>query len=319
MPARDRVATAPAARLPPAPSPPGTWRASRAGAVRRRILPYALLAPAAVLLVGLFGAPFVALFYYSLRDYSLSGASHYVGLANFSALLRESRTQHDLVITFVYLAGVLVLSVPIAYVAAILIARAVRGITAVRSILMIPWVLAPVVTALLFRTLIDPVRGPLAKAASWIAGRPVYLASNGSDAMVVVILHAAWRSFPLETLLLAAAISGIPHELYEAVRIDGGSRWAAFYHITLPLTRTALISACIMVSVFTMQDVEGLYSLTQGGPGYGTESAAVRLFKEAFLYYNVSGGAAIGLIMVGITAVVLVALFMLSRRIEERS
>lgn len=319
MPARDRADTTLAARLPPAAAPPTIRRAGRPGTGRRRILPYALLTPAAVLLIGLFGAPFVSLLYYSVRSYSLSGASHYIGLANFSALLRESRFEHDLVITFVYLAGVLVLSVPVAYLAAILITRAVKGITVLRSILIIPWILAPVVTALLFRTLIDPVRGPLTKGVSWLAGRPVYLASNANDAMVVVIVHAAWRSFPLEMLLLAASISSIPRELYEAVRIDGGNSWAEHYHITLPLTRTSLISACIAVSVFTMQDVEGLYSLTQGGPGYGTESAAVRLFKEAFLYYNVGGGAAIGLILVGITVLVLVGLFVFSRRVEERS
>jgi ABC-type sugar transport system permease subunit len=291
---------------------------TRAAARRRRrhVLPYVLLAPTAVLLIGLYGAPFVSLFYYALRNYSLSGASKYVGFGNLTGLFQEDRFRHDLVVTAIYLVGVLVLSLPIAYAAAVVVSRKARGIALLRTVLLIPWVLAPVVTALLFRTLIDPVQGPLSKAVSAIAGHPVYLSSNATDALTVVIVHAAWRSFPLEMLLLAAAISGIPRELYEAVRVDGAGRWREFRHITLPMTRQALISACIVIGVFTIQDAEGLYSLTQGGPGYGTESTAVRLFKEAFLYYNVGGGAAIGVILVAVTLVVLLLLFWLSRRIE---
>lgn len=279
-------------------------------------LPYILLLPAIIVLVGLFGAPFASLFFYALRTFELSGESAYVGLANFTELLREEHFRDNLFVSAVYLVGVLVLTVPVSYVAAVLVTSPMRGVGLIRTLLLTPWVLAPVVTAVLFRTMVDPAQGPVSVASEWLFGRPVSVVSDGTGALGLIIVHSAWRSIPLVMLLLAAAMSGIPRELYDAVKADGGGPVQEFRYVTLPLTRTALVSACIIISVFALQDTESIYALTRGGPGYSTESAAVRLFKEAFLYYNVGGGAAIGVVLVALTIVVLVVLSRLSRRLE---
>jgi ABC-type sugar transport system permease subunit len=279
-------------------------------AANRRLLPYLLLLPAAVLLIGLYGAPFVSLFYYAVRDVPLAGPASYVGLDNLRQLLGEQHFRDNLLVTVAYAVGVLTLSLPIAYVAALLVTSSIRAVGVIRTLLLVPWVLAPVVTALLFRTLVDPSEGPIAA----ISGINVVADSNG--ALLLIIVHSAWRSIPLEMLLLAAAMSVIPRELYEAVKADGAGAWQEFRHITLPLTRTALLSAVIMITVFTLHDAESIFALTRGGPGYATESIAVRLFKEAFLYYNVGGGAAIGVVLVLLTIAVLFGLSRLSRRSE---
>lgn len=287
---------------------------------RRTDLPaYLCTLPAAVLLVAVYGIPTVALFYYATRDVDPSGRSTSVGLANLAALAQESHFHGNLVVTIAYLVGVLVLSVPFAYVAALVVTMPFRGVSVVRTLLLMPWVLAPVVTALLFRTLVDPAQGPVAVLTSALAGQQVAPVSNGVGALAVVVVHAAWRSVPLEMLLLAAAMTGIRRELYEAVRVDGGGRLAEFRYVTLPHTRTALVSACLVISVFTLHDAESVYALTRGGPGYDTESTAVRLLKEAFLYYDVGTGSAIGVVLVVLTVVVLVGLRWLSRRAEAAS
>jgi len=282
----------------------------RASSTTPRWLPYLLLLPATVLLLGFFGAPFVSLFYYATQRVDLSGASSFVGLDNLRDLFVESRFHGNVVVTLVYLLGVLLLSLPVAYVGALLVTRQMRGVGAIRTLLLTPWVLAPVVTALLFRTLVDPTSGPIAGLTSGS------LVSSSEGALFVMIFHGAWRSFPIEMLLLAASMSGIQRELYEAVRVDGGSRWQEFRGITLPLTRPALMSAVMLISVFTLHDAESVYALTQGGPGYSTEASAVRLFKEAFLYYNVGLGAAIGVGLVVLTAIILFVLSRVSRRLE---
>jgi multiple sugar transport system permease protein len=279
-------------------------------------VPYLLLLPAVTLLVGLFAAPFASLFVYALRTTDLSGESTFVGLANFAELLREARFHVNLLVSAGYLAGVLVLTVPLSYAAAVLVTRTARGVGLIRTLLLTPWVLAPVVTAVLFRTMVDPSQGPVAAFTEWLFGQPVNLVSDGTGALALIVVHSVWRSIPFVMLLLAAAMSGIPRELYDAVKVDGAGSWQAFRYVTLPLTRTALVVACLMLSVFALQDTESVYALTRGGPGYSTESAAVRLFKEAFLYYNVGGGAAIGVVLVVVTIVVLVGLSRLSRRLE---
>lgn len=295
-------------------------RPERQGASRTsKVLPYVLLLPSVTLLIAFFAAPFLSLFYFSLNRVELGGESTFIGVGNFLYLFGESRFHRNLVATMAYLVGVLVVSIPLAYLAAGLISRGLRGIGALRTILIIPWVLAPVVTALLFRTLMDPSNGPITTALGWISGDAAGLMQDENGALLVIILHSAWRSLPIEMLVLAAGLSTIPKELYEAVRIDGGGWFAEFRHLTLPLTRPQLLSAVIIVSVFTLHDAESVFALTQGGPGYSTEVTAVRLFKEAFRYYDVGTGSAIGVLLVALTVAVLGLLILIAGRNRELS
>jgi ABC-type sugar transport system permease subunit len=110
-------------------------------------------------------------------------------------------------------------------------------------------------------------------------------------------------------ILIAAGIAAIPKELYEAARVDGANLWQQFTRITLPLTRISLFSAILTISVFTIQDAEGVYALTQGGPGYATEVTGVRLFKEAFLYFNIGLASSVGVVLI-ILSVLLIAVYL---------
>lgn len=277
--------------------------------LRRNALPYILLLPLVVILISFLAIPFISLIYYSLQRTELGVGNVFVGLANFNILLHESRFAANLTATLVYLAGVLVLSVPMAYFAAVLISSNRRGVGGIRTIFLIPWVLAPVVTALLFRTMLDPQSGPITIAMSWLLGHPFYLTLSEEGSRLLIVLHSAWRSFPLEMLLIAAGITSIPQELYEAAKVDGAGLWQQFRRITLPLTRIPLFSAVLLISVYTVQDAEGVYALTQGGPGYGTEVTGVRLFKEAFLYFNIGFASSIGIALITLSVLVIVIYF----------
>jgi multiple sugar transport system permease protein len=272
---------------------------------RKNVLPYLLLAPTVILLVAFLAIPFFSLFFYAVHKTSLSGVSTFTGLGNFKILFNETRFIQNLIATLTYLVGVLVISVPLAYFAAMLISSNMRGVGLLRTIFLIPWVLAPVVTALLFKTMMDPTAGPITILLKWIFGRPVYLTLTPEGARLVIILHSAWRSFPLEMLLIAAGITAIPGELYEAARVDGANLWRQFRFITLPLTRVQLFAAILLISVFTIQDAEGVYALTQGGPGYATETTGVRLFKEAFLYFNISLASSIGIALIVLSIIIM--------------
>lgn len=273
--------------------------------VRRNALPYLLLAPTAILLVAFLAVPFFSLFFYGVHKTDLQGVSTFTGLGNFNILVHETRFIQNLGATLRYLVGVLVISVPLAYFAAVLVSSNIRGVGVLRTIFLIPWVLAPVVTALLFKTMMDPTSGPITILLKWIFGHPVYLTLSPDGARLVIILHSAWRSFPFEMLLIAAGITAIPVELYEAARVDGANLWKQFRYITLPLTRIQLFSAVLLISVWTIQDAEGVYALTQGGPGYATETTGVRLFKEAFLYFNISLASSIGIALIVLSIIVM--------------
>ena len=280
-------------------------RRSAAAGLRKYALPYSLLSPTVILLAAFLAVPFFSLFYYGVHKTDLQGVSTFVGLNNFIILIQEARFLQNLQATLLYLVGVLAISLPLAYFAAVLISSNTRGVGVLRTIFLIPWVFAPVVTALLFKTMMDPTSGPITLLLKWIFGQPVYLTLTPGGARLVIILHSAWRSFPFEMLLIAAGITSIPGELYEAARVDGANLWKQFRYITLPLTRVQLFSAILMISVWTIQDAEGVYALTQGGPGYATEVTGVRLFKEAFLYFNISLASSIGIALIVLSVIIM--------------
>jgi len=273
---------------------------------RKYRLPYLLLLPSVLVLVVFLAWPLGSIFYFCLRETPLSGASEFVGLANFSLLLGESRFLGNLAASLRYLVGVLGLSVPLAYLAAILISSKVRGAGVFRTIFLLPWIIAPVVSAILFRTMIDPYSGPVTQLLEWLTGRKYLFLVEPDLAVLTIIVHSAWRSFPFEMLLIAAGLTAISPELYDSAKVDGAGVWAQFRYLTLPLTRNQLFVAILLITIWTLQDSEGVYSLTQGGPGYVTEVAGVRLFKEAFIYFNIGIGSAIGVVLIALSVIFMV-------------
>ncbi|NLT41287.1 MAG: sugar ABC transporter permease [Anaerolineae bacterium] len=275
-------------------------RSSRKGLylLSRYRLPYLLLLPAVVVLVVFLAWPLGSIFYFSLRETPLGGASIFVGLDNFALLLSENRFLNNLAASLRYLVGVLALSVPLAYLAAILVSSRLRGAGIFRTVFMLPWIIAPVVSSILFRTMVDPYSGPITAALEWLTGEKFLFLVKPDLAVLSIVVHSAWRSFPFEMLLIAAGLTAISPELYDSAKVDGAGAWSQFRYVTLPLTRNQLFVAVLLITIWTLQDAEGVYSLTQGGPGYVTEVAGVRLFKEAFIYFNIGIGSAIGVVLI---------------------
>lgn len=278
---------------------------------RQHRFPYLLLAPTLLILLAFLVIPFGSLFYLGFRETPLAGGSFFVGFDNFVALFGETRFIGNLSNSLIYLVGCLALSVPAAYFTAWLVMSGIKGAGMLRTALLIPWILAPVVTALLFRTLLNPVGGPVIEFLAWIYGEPVYPTLTAAGSMGVVIIHAAWRSFPLMMLMLVAAMTSISTEMYEAAKVDGATRWQQFWYITVPLTRPALLSSVIVISIFTLHDAESIFALTRGGPGFATEVIGIRLFKEAFISFNIGQASSIGMLLVGLSIVVIFLIFWL--------
>ena len=285
---------------------------------RRHRFPYILLAPTAFLLLAFLIFPFVSLFYYGFHETALDGTTNFVGLGNYSYLFQEIRFGRNAINTLVYLFGTLALSIPVAYFAALLVTSGIRGGGLLRTTLIIPWVLAPVVTALLFKTMLNPSGGPIIQFLAWLNGEPIYPTLSPTGSMIIIILHAAWRSFPLIMLLLAAGMTAISPEVYEAAKMDGATRWQQFWYITFPLTRIPLLSAVIVITIFTLHDAEGAFALTRGGPGTSTEVVAIRLFKEAFIFFNIGQASSVGVALILISILIILFNFVVLGRREEQ-
>ncbi len=277
-------------------------------------MPYLFLAPTVVLVLLFLVLPIISGILLSFQQTTLSGETSFVGLKNFKLLFREERFLNNLRLSLIYVLGNLALSVPLAYFAAILITSPeMRGISIFRAIFLLPFITAPVVSSVIFLSLTDASSGPITFLLQRITGtRPVILA-DPTLAMWTVIIHSLWRSFSFIMLFLAAGIATIPMELYEAARVDGASSWYLFSKITFPLTKIHLALSMLIITMWTLQDAETVYALTRGGPGYSTEVLAVRLFKDAFVNFNLNLGAAIGIILLLISILFMIIYLRLMR------
>ena len=272
-------------------------------AIKKHRTAYLFLLPTAVLVLGFLISPIISGTVMSLYKARLSGATKFVGLQNFIKLFNEARFLNNIRLTLLYVFGNLLLSTPLAYVAAILITQRMKAANFFRGIFLLPWITAPVVSSLLVLSLLDPSRGLVTQLVKALTGHSVIILADPLLSMIAVILHSFWRSFPFMMLFLAAGLASIPNEIYEAAKVDGTNGWQRFWHLTFPMTRVHLAMVMLVISMWTAQDTETIYALTGGGPGYSTEVLAVRMLKGAFINFNLYSGAVIGVLLITMSMV----------------
>jgi len=284
--------------------------------VRKHLLPYLYLLPAILILFSFLFTPLVTGILMSFEVTNLDGTVVWCGFSNYLTLFKESRFATNFWNSIIYVIGNILLSTPIAYIVAILITTKLPQAPYFRAIYLLPWIIAPIVSTLLFRSMVDPSMGPITKLIEWITGEQIIILSNPSWAMFIIIFHSFWRSFPFVMLFLSAGLASIPDEIYEAATIDGANSWKRFLTITLPLTRSHLKIALLIITMWTLHDAETITAFTAGGPGYSTETFAVRLFKSSFINFNLNFGSTIGVILLIISSVFIFFYFQLVKEVN---
>ncbi|NPV54172.1 MAG: sugar ABC transporter permease [Firmicutes bacterium] len=280
-------------------------------------LPYLFLFPAVAILLAFLISPIIAGILLSLQKTRLDGTTSWTGLLNYLRLFWEARFATNLQNSVVYVVGNIALSTPLAYAAAILITSKLPQVRFFRGVFLLPWIIAPVVSTVLFRSLVDPNMGPIALLLERLTGEQVVVLANAKWAMFMIIFHSFWRSFPFIMLFLAAGIATIPDEVYDAAKVDGAGSWKRFTNVTFPLTRSELGISLLTVTMWTLHDAESIYAFTQGGPGYATETLAIRLFKLSFINFDLNTGATIGVILIMISIVFMFFYLRLLRGVKE--
>lgn len=278
-------------------------RDSLSRSAKQTLTATALVLPALVLLVGFLLLPLALGIWSAFEMTDAQGVTRFVGGRLFGILARETRFRADLWRSVVYVVGNVGLSFVLGYAAALVVTRPVRGAGFVRTLVLIPWITPPVVSAVLFRSLVDPAQGPVSHAVQGLLGKDFLILGNAQSAMITVIFHSVWRSFPFIMLILAAGIAAIPREIFESAAVEGCGPLRRLRYITLPLTKVHCAIVLLIVTMWTIQDAEGVYALTAGGPGNGTEVLALRLFREAFLNFDLHMAAAVGVVLLSVSAV----------------
>jgi multiple sugar transport system permease protein len=176
--------------------------------------------------------------------------------------------------------------------------------------------MTPVIVGLTWRMLYSPTYGLFDAMLSGVGlGQPDWL-DNSRLAMISVITVDVWQWTPFMFLLLTAGLHSLPTEPYEAARVDGAGRLAAFRLLTLPLLRNVIIIALIFRAIDAFDTFDIIWVITNGGPGTSTQTLTIYNYFQSFRWFNFSYGAAMSVIMLLIVATFCLMMTLMMRRGE---
>jgi multiple sugar transport system permease protein len=266
-----------------------------------RTLGYLLLAPTIAVLLALTIYPLI----YAVKI-SLQGGSGDWTAQNFARLASDQFFLSALAHTFIYAAVALTIEFLIGLFLALLLHSEIRGRSFFRALLLLPMMLPPVVLGIVWRLMLNAnfgaVNGTLktlglnTEALTWTASPKLAMAS--------VIVADVWQWTPFMFLILLAGLQAIPQEPYEAALIDGASSWQTFVHVTLPLLKPAILIALLLRTMDLLRVFDHIFILTEGGPGFATETVSLYVYRTAFRFSNFGYAAAMSFVLLAITNVI---------------
>jgi len=316
-----------------APARPAPATSSSLTPTQRRLgrdwrLAAVFIGPTLVLVAGLILVPIVSSIFTSATERHGS-ETVFVGLDNYTALFGDALFHKGVLNSFVFTAYAEIFKVVFGLIAALMLHHMRRGKAIIAGVILLPWVIPTVVTAFTWRSLLDPIFGsvnvlltdsgigPALAALGLVDKWPAEWLSDPALAMPAVILVNVWKGIPFFTVTFLAGLKAIDSGLHEAAMMDGASPWQRFVHITLPGLRPVMIVTVLLSSIWTFNNFDLIWLMTQGGPGDATAPYVLVAYSKAIQQLQLGAGAAVTLVMLPIIAVLVVILVRMMRRSDQ--
>ncbi len=251
-----------------------------------------------------------------------AGEQFFVGLTHYAALWRDPWFWNSAKLDLIFSVASTIFHLGLGFAFATLLNQAWPSLwlrNLFRGLLILPWVFSTAASGLMWTLLYHPF-GIL--NYFWIAilkqSDPLEFLAQPGMALVSLTVVNTWKAYPIYMIFILGGLQAIPHELYEAAKVDGASAWQRFMNVTVPQLRTVLLAISSLDFVTTMGHVDLIRLLTRGGPLQSTETTPFYIFKTALIDGNLGYGAAIAtLLMVALAIFTVFYLRMLSRGTES--
>jgi multiple sugar transport system permease protein len=270
----------------------------------RTALLYLFLAAPVVYLLVLVGFPIVYNVMMSLQEVNLGNLAEFmrpfIGLDNYREVIADPSFRKVFVNSLVFVGVNVVAQVGIGLALAMFFAQRFPGASFMRGLLLSSWMLPALVVGALWKWIFATEYGVANFVLRGIGhgigivSSPVHWLSDPAVALTSVTIANVWFGMPFSMILVAAALTGVAQELYEAAALDGAGAWARFRYITLPAIRPALLAIACLVTIYTMRAFDLLYAMTQGGPLDASNVLPLLIYQFSFQQFKFGVGAAIG-------------------------
>lgn len=285
-----------------------------------RLSPYLFLAPAFLVMALALLYPLGYMIYGSFRDWNPSQAlseSTFIGLKNYYTLWNDPNFRESVVVTLKFAISVVSIEMLIGVGLALLLDRNLRGMSLLRTLFILPMMIAPVVVGLIWKYMYHPTLGVFNDALRALGLAPVEWLSQ--HALFSIIIADIWQWTPFIFILALAALQSLPRSALEAARIDGATGWQQIIHIKLPLMMPVLIVTCLLRLIDAFKVLEVILVMTAGGPGLTTEIMALRISRTTTEFRELGVAAAMSNYLLMMLLLLTVFMLAYNRWIEYRT
>jgi raffinose/stachyose/melibiose transport system permease protein len=272
--------------------------------------------PAAVLFVIFFAVPTFSSFYFSLTRWTLFDVK-FIGLDNFFVFFQEPALVQGFINTFIYGFTTSAAKVVIGLALALLLTGPTLGRGYLRAVVFFPVLVSTIGVGLTFKALLDPFHGIVNNFLGFLHLPQPGWYTDPNLALLTVAGVDVWKGVGIATLIFMAGIVAIPHEYFEAARMDGAGAWSVFRNITLPLVRPATATVIILSLIGGLRSFDLIWAITKGGPGFTSDVLASVIYKEyqaGFFGLSTAGNVILFLV---VTAIMVPVSWFLNRREAE--
>ncbi|WID99951.1 sugar ABC transporter permease (plasmid) [Bosea vestrisii] len=261
---------------------------------------YVFLALPILYLLGFVGFPIVYNLMMSVQEVNLGNITEFirpfVGLDNYRTVIADESFQKVLVNTLLFVGCNVLAQVAIGLAVALFFAQDFPGAGFMRGLLLCSWMLPALVVGALWKWIFATEYGVAnyVLSALHLIGSPIHWLSDPAVALTSVTLANIWFGMPFSMILIAAALTAIPKEHYEAASLDGAGSTARFWYITLPALKPALLAVACLVTIYTMRAFDLIFAMTQGGPLDASNVLPLLSYQFSFKQFDFGTGSAMG-------------------------
>ncbi len=287
-----------------------------------RTIPYLFLAPAAVVLAVALIYPVGYMIWASFLNWNPSqriGEAEFVGLANYAKLLSDAQFRESFGVTLSFAAVVVSVEMVLGVGLALVLDRELRGMTVLRTLFILPMMIAPIVVGLMWRYMYHPTVGTFNRTLTALGLDPVPWLSDPGWAFVSVVIADIWQWTPFIFILSLAALQSMPRSAMEAARIDGATDFQTVLYIKLPLMLPVLVVTALLRLIDAFKVLEVILVMTNGGPGLSTEILSLRIARTASEFRELGSAAAMSNLLLVLLMILTLAMFLFTKATEARA
>lgn len=214
------------------------------------------------------------------------------GLGNYTRLLGEPEFWNAVKVTLIYVVAAVSIELILGMIVALLATSSVHAMGPIRTILLFPLMMTPVVAGVLWRNLYHSQYGVINHIIGLVGIPPQTWLGNPNQALWAVIAVEIWQQLPVAAFVLAAGLASLPVDLYKAAAVDGSSTWQTFRMITLPLLKPVILVVLLLRIMDAFKVFDIVFMLTYGGPGQVTQVLSLLIYKTGLKFLQVGQASA---------------------------